>query len=75
MASGQNPTTPQPQQDQLKAPTETLVVLGTATPVPLAESSRSVEVVPVGDIGVVTDFENAVFAALAGSPPRSQATR
>jgi outer membrane cobalamin receptor len=47
MASGQNPTTPQPQQDQLKTPTETLVVVGTATPVPLAESSRSVQVVQV----------------------------
>jgi len=47
IASGQNPTAPQPQQDQLKAPSETLVVVGTATPVPLAESSRSVEVLAV----------------------------
>jgi iron complex outermembrane receptor protein len=29
------------------APTETLVVLGTATPVPLAESTRSVDVLPL----------------------------
>ena len=32
---------------QIKGPSETLVVLGSATPVPLAESERSVEVLPV----------------------------
>ena len=47
LANSQNPTASQPQQVPPKAPTETLVVLGTATPVPLAESSRSVEVLPV----------------------------
>ena len=47
IAIGQNPTAPQPQQDPVKAPSETLVVVGTATPVPLAESSRSVEVLAV----------------------------
>lgn len=47
IASGQNATAPQPKQDAIQAPSETLVVVGTATPVPLAESSRSVEVVPV----------------------------
>jgi len=31
----------------VKGKTETMVVLGTATPVPLAESQRSVEVLPV----------------------------
>ena len=43
----QSPPATQSQQDLPEAPTETLVVLGTATPVPLAESSRSVEVLPV----------------------------
>ena len=47
IASSQSPNTPQSQQEQLKAPVEALIVVGTATPVPLAESSRSVEVVPV----------------------------
>jgi outer membrane cobalamin receptor len=47
IATAQNSAPPQPQQDAITAPTETLVVVGTATPVPLAESSRSVEVVPV----------------------------
>jgi hypothetical protein len=31
----------------VKAPAETMVVLGTATPVPLAESQRSVDILPV----------------------------
>jgi iron complex outermembrane receptor protein len=31
----------------VKAPTETMVVLGSATPVPLAESQRSVDILPV----------------------------
>jgi len=31
----------------VKGPTETMVVLGSATPVPLAESQRSVEILPV----------------------------
>lgn len=47
IARAQNPTAPHPQQDAPKAPIETLVVVGTATPVPLAESSRSVYVQPV----------------------------
>jgi outer membrane cobalamin receptor len=36
-----------PQPPAVKGPAETMVVLGTATPVPLAESQRSVEVLPV----------------------------
>ncbi len=36
-----------PPKPSLNASTETMVVLGTATPVPLAESQRSVEVIPV----------------------------
>ncbi len=32
---------------QVKGPAETMVVLGSATPVPLAESQRSVEILPV----------------------------
>ena len=40
-------TRPQPQPDQPITSTETLIVLGSATPVPLAESSRSVEIFPV----------------------------
>lgn len=40
-------TRPQPQPDQPITSTETLIVLGSATPVPLAESSRSVEILPV----------------------------
>jgi len=46
IAGAQDPATAQPQEAP-KAPTETLVVVGTATPVPLAESSRSVNIVPV----------------------------
>jgi outer membrane cobalamin receptor len=38
-----NPTRPAPVQN----PTETMVVLGTATPVPLAESTRAVDVLPL----------------------------
>ena len=45
--AAQNPPAPQSQQDLPRAPTETLVVLGAATPVPLAESSRTVEILPV----------------------------
>lgn len=36
-----------PQPEPPKAASETLIVLGSATPVPLAESSRSVEILPV----------------------------
>jgi len=36
-----------PRRDLPKAPSETLVVLGSAAPVPLAESSRSVEIFPI----------------------------
>ncbi len=32
---------------QVKGPSETMVVLGSATPVPLAESQRSVEILPI----------------------------
>jgi iron complex outermembrane receptor protein len=35
------------QKTPVKAPAETMVVLGSATPVPLAESQRSVEILPV----------------------------
>jgi len=45
LASAQNTTTSQPA--PLKAASETLVVLGAATPVPLAESTRAVEVLPL----------------------------
>jgi len=49
--AGQNTTapaqTPGRNQRPVKGPTETLVVLGSATPVPLAESPRPVEVLPV----------------------------
>ncbi len=38
---------PAPPQATVKGKTETMVVLGTATPVPLAESQRSVEILPV----------------------------
>jgi outer membrane cobalamin receptor len=47
LGRAQNPSPSTQQQDPPKAPTETLVVLGTATPVPLAESSRSVDVLSV----------------------------
>jgi len=36
-----------PSPEQVKGPSETMVVLGSATPVPLAESQRSVEILPV----------------------------
>ena len=45
LAAAQNATTPQP--GQVKSTTETMVVLGSATPVPLAESPRAVEVLPM----------------------------
>ena len=44
-AFAQDATTPQ--KTQVKVPAETLVVLGSATPVPLTESQRSVDVLPV----------------------------
>ena len=47
LGRAQSPTPSVRQQNLPKGPTETLVVLGTATPVPLAESSRSVDVLPV----------------------------
>jgi outer membrane cobalamin receptor len=43
-AFAQNATTPPAQAPPITAPTETLIVLGTATPVPLAESPRPVEI-------------------------------
>jgi len=43
----QNAATPPAQPPPITAPTETLVVLGSATPIPLAESPRPVEVFPV----------------------------
>src|SRR3569833_566673 len=43
----QSPSATQSQQGLPEGPTETLVVLGSATPVPLAESSRSVHILPV----------------------------
>jgi iron complex outermembrane receptor protein len=36
-----------PPKTQIKAPAETMIVLGSATPVPLTESQRSVDVLPV----------------------------
>ena len=47
LGRGQNSASPTEQKDPPKAPTETLVVLGSATPVPLAESARSVEILPL----------------------------
>jgi hypothetical protein len=44
-AFAQNAATPPAQ--NITAPAETLVVLGSATPVPLAESPRPVEIFPV----------------------------
>ncbi|MGA3130261.1 MAG: TonB-dependent receptor [Terracidiphilus sp.] len=44
-AFAQNATTPP--KPSIKEPAETLVVLGSAVPVPLAESQRSIEVLPV----------------------------
>jgi outer membrane cobalamin receptor len=46
LASAQNPSPSEPAKDP-KAPSETVVVLGSATPIPLAESSRSVDILPV----------------------------
>ncbi|MBS1802248.1 MAG: TonB-dependent receptor [Acidobacteria bacterium] len=46
-SGAQAPPSLQPPQDTPRAPTETLVVLGTVAPVPLAESSRSVDILPV----------------------------
>ena len=47
-ASAQN--APIPSQSKVKGPSETLVVLGAATPVPLAESPRPVEVLPLAPL-------------------------
>jgi iron complex outermembrane receptor protein len=47
LCSAQNLAPPAPEQDTPKAPSETLVVLGTVSPIPLAESSRSVEIFPI----------------------------
>jgi iron complex outermembrane receptor protein len=44
-ASAQDAATPQ--KTRVKGPSETMVVLGSATPVPLAESQRSVDILPV----------------------------
>ena len=40
---------------QVKGPSETMVVLGSATPVPLAESQRSVEILPVKGESLVAE--------------------
>ncbi len=47
---GQGVTTPPTQAPPILAPTETLVVLGSATPVPLTESPRPVEVLPINPL-------------------------
>lgn len=47
LSAAQSPAPAHKQQNAPKAPSETLVVLGTAEPVPLAESSRSVAVLLV----------------------------
>jgi len=47
LCAAQNAAPSAQEQDAPKAASETLVVLGTASPIPLAESSRSVEVLPV----------------------------
>jgi iron complex outermembrane receptor protein len=46
---------PVPTQKPVKGPTETLVVLGTAVPVPLAESPRPVEVLPVEPVKLAAE--------------------
>ncbi len=44
-----------PPAKQVKGQTETMVVLGTATPVPLAESQRSVEILPVKGLSLAAE--------------------
>ena len=46
---------PAPPQPKVKGPSETLVVLGTATPVPLAESPRPVEVLPLEPVKLAAE--------------------
>jgi iron complex outermembrane receptor protein len=70
-APAQKPVTTQ---TQVKGPTETLVVLGSATPVPLAESPRPVEVIPVEPIRLAAETaldvlrtDSAVFLEQRGA--------
>ena len=46
---------PAPPPATVKGKTETMVVLGTATPVPLAESQRSVEILPVKGLSLAAE--------------------
>jgi outer membrane cobalamin receptor len=61
-------------QTPVKGPTETLVVLGSATPVPLAESPRPVEVLPVEPVKLAAETaldvlrtDSAVFLEQRGA--------
>jgi len=65
---------PAPQQTSVKGPTETLVVLGSATPVPLAESPRPVAVLPVQPVRLAAETaldvlrsDSAVFLEQRGA--------
>jgi len=66
--------TPATTQKPVKGPTETLVVLGSATPVPLAESPRPVEVLPVEPLKLAAETaldvlrsDSAVFLEQRGA--------
>jgi iron complex outermembrane receptor protein len=61
-------------QNKVKGPTETLIVLGTATPVPLAESPRPVEVLPIEPVKLAAETaldvlrtDSAVFLEQRGA--------
>ena len=53
--SAQAPAPPQPAAAPIKGETVNLVVLGTATPVPLAESTRSVDVIPLEPMQLIAE--------------------
>jgi len=76
--SGQNASAPAQKtvttQKPVKGPTETLVVLGTATPVPLTESPRPVEVLPIEPVRLAAETaldvlrtDSAVFLEQRGA--------
>jgi len=44
-----------PSKTPVKGPAETMVVLGSATPVPLTESQRSVDVLPVQGLSLAAE--------------------
>ncbi len=57
-ASGPAPT---PSTNPLPRPAEVVVVLGSATPVPLAESPRSVEVLPVTPVALASETPQEIL--------------